>query len=93
MGYIGKKAQQNMRDQGFDTSGFQNFNEEKVKDDGKVSIKKTKSQKSPTKSFDDVGDYVDFDKKQVQITDLAHFDFTRADIALFSAGAAVSAVG
>lgn len=62
LGYLGKKAQQNMRNQGFDTSGFQNFNEEKVKDDGKVSIKKTKSQQSPAKSFDDVGDYVDFEE-------------------------------
>ena len=62
LGYLGKKAQQNMRNQGFDPSGFQNFQEEKVADDGKVSIKKTKSQKSPTKSFDDVGDYVDFEE-------------------------------
>ncbi len=62
MGYVGKKAQERMRNQGFDTSGFQNPNEEQVSDNGKVSIKKTKSQKSPTKSFDDVGDYVDFEE-------------------------------
>jgi hypothetical protein len=62
MGYLGEKAQENMRKQGFDTSGFQNSNEEKVADDGNVFIKKTKSQKSPTKSFDDVGDYVDFEE-------------------------------
>lgn len=62
MGYLGKKAQQNMRNQGFDTSRFQSFKEEQVSDNGKVSIKKTKSQKSPTKSYDDVGDYVDFEE-------------------------------
>ncbi|MFT4753492.1 MAG: hypothetical protein ACI9GM_001490 [Salibacteraceae bacterium] len=62
MGYLGKKAQENMRNQGFDTSGFKNPQQEDVSDDGKVSIKKTKSQKSPAKSFDDVGDYVDFEE-------------------------------
>ncbi|MGB0807177.1 MAG: DUF4834 family protein [Salibacteraceae bacterium] len=62
LGYLGKKAQQNMRNQGFDPAGFQNFQEDKVADNGKVFIKKTKSQKSSTKSFDDVGDYVDFEE-------------------------------
>lgn len=62
MGYLGKKAQENLRNQGFDTSGFQNPYEEKVSDNGKVSIKKTKSQKSSTQSFDGVGDYVDFEE-------------------------------
>lgn len=62
MGYLGKKAQENMRHQGFDTSGFQNAQQDNVSDNGKVSIKKTKTQKSPTKSFDNVGDYVDFEE-------------------------------
>lgn len=62
MGYLGKKAQENMRNQGFDASGFQSSKEEPVSDNGKVFIKKTKSQKSSTKSFDDVGDYVDFEE-------------------------------
>jgi len=62
MGYLSKKAQENLRNQGFDASGFRNYNEENVSDNGKVSIKKTKSQKSPSKSFDDVGDYVDFEE-------------------------------
>lgn len=62
MGYLGKKAQENMRARGFDTSGFQNPNEEQVSDDGKVSIKKTTSQKSGSKNMDGVGDYVDFEE-------------------------------
>lgn len=62
MGYLGKKAQENMRARGFDTSGFQNPNEEQVSDDGKVSIKKTTTQKSNSKNMDGVGDYVDFEE-------------------------------
>ena len=62
MGYLGKKAQENMRARGFDTSGFQNPNEEQVSDDGKVSIKKTSNHKSSPKSMDGVGDYVDFEE-------------------------------
>ncbi len=45
----------------------------------------------PLASERSAGDYVDFNKKEVQVTDLANFDFSKADIALFSAGAAVSA--
>ena len=45
----------------------------------------------PLASERSAGDFIDFNKKEVQVTDLAHFDFSRADIALFSAGAAVSA--
>ncbi|WP_154221996.1 aspartate-semialdehyde dehydrogenase [Marinicella rhabdoformis] len=45
----------------------------------------------PLASERSAGDFIDFNKKQVQVADLAHFDFSKADIALFSAGAAVSA--
>ncbi len=45
----------------------------------------------PLASERSAGDKIDFNNKEVQVTDLAHFDFTKADIALFSAGAAVSA--
>ncbi len=38
-----------------------------------------------------VGDIVNFNNKPIRINDLAGFDFNQADIALFSAGAGVSA--
>ena len=62
MGYLGKKAQENMQARGFDTSGFGGPQEEPVSGDEKVTIKKTTAQKSTNKSMDGVGDYVDFEE-------------------------------
>ena len=62
IGYLGKKAQENMGARGFDTSGFQNQYEEPVAGNEKVTIKKTTTQQSQKKSMDDVGDYVDFEE-------------------------------
>lgn len=62
MGYLGKKAQENMRARGFDTSGFESQREEPVSGNEKVTIKKTTTQKSANKSMDGVGDYVDFEE-------------------------------
>jgi hypothetical protein len=62
MQYLGKKAQENMQGRGFNGAGFNNPQEEPVSGSERVSVKKTKSQKSPTKSFDNVGDYVDFEE-------------------------------
>ena len=64
---------------------------------GKVMMEILESRKFPVNeifplaSERSAGDYIDFNKKEVQVADVAHFDFSRADIALFSAGAAVSA--
>lgn len=44
----------------------------------------------PLASERSAGEKIDFNKKQVKIGNLAEFDFAQADIALFSAGAAVS---
>jgi len=62
MGYLGKKAQENMRSQGFDPSQFGGQYEEPVSGDEKVTIKKTQSQKADTKNMDGVGEYVDFEE-------------------------------
>lgn len=62
MAFIGKKAQENMRSQGFDMGGFGKPPEETVKDDGKVSIKKTTVNKKTDLNLDDVGEYVDFEE-------------------------------
>ena len=62
LGYLGKKAQQNMNARGFDTSGFQSQQEEPVSGNEKVTIKKTASKQAPKKSMDGVGDYVDFEE-------------------------------
>ena len=62
MGYLGKKAQENMRARGFDTSGFAGSSEEPVSGDEKVTIKKTTTQQTPNKSMDGVGDYVEFEE-------------------------------
>ncbi len=45
----------------------------------------------PLASERSAGEVIDFNNKQVRIGNLADFDFARADIALFSAGASVSA--
>jgi len=45
----------------------------------------------PLASERSAGERIDFSNKQVTIGDLAKFDFAQADLALFSAGAAVSA--
>ncbi len=45
----------------------------------------------PLASERSAGEMIDFNKKQVQIGDLANFDFAKADIALFSAGGSISA--
>lgn len=44
----------------------------------------------PLASFRSVGKTVAFRKKQLDVLDLAEFDFSKADIALFSAGGSVS---
>ncbi len=62
MGYLGKKAQENMQSRGFDTSGFQNQNEEPVSGNEKVTVQKKTTQSTATKSMDGVGDYVDFEE-------------------------------
>ena len=62
MGYLGKKAQENMRARGFDTSGFGGPQEEPVSGNEKVTIKKTTTRTTSKKSMDGVGDYVDFEE-------------------------------
>lgn len=62
IGYLGKKAQENMRARGFDPSGFQNQYEEPVAGNEKVTIKKKTTQHPQKKSMDDLGDYVDFEE-------------------------------
>ena len=62
MGYLGKKAQENMQARGFDTSGFQNPNEEPVSGNEKVTVQKKNNQSTANKSMDGVGDYVDFEE-------------------------------
>jgi len=62
MGYLGKKAQENMRARGFDSSQFGGQYEEPVSGNEKVTIKKTKSTSTTNKSMDGVGDYVDFEE-------------------------------
>ncbi len=49
------------------------------------------SQIYPLASERSAGEFIDFNKKQVKIGNLADFDFAQADIALFSAGGEVSA--
>ncbi len=46
----------------------------------------------PLASERSAGEKIDFNKKQVTIGDLAKFDFSQADIALFSAGGDISAI-
>lgn len=62
MVFLGKKAQENMRNQGFDPSSFGGPAEEPVSGNEKVTIKKSSTQKSSSKSMDDVGEYVDFEE-------------------------------
>tara|TARA_R110002050_G_scaffold109799_1_gene221293 strand:+ start:6332 stop:6613 length:282 start_codon:yes stop_codon:yes gene_type:complete len=60
--YIGQKAQENMRSQGFNPQGFGRPSEEPVSGNEKVTIKKSYTEKPHSKSMDDVGDYVDFEE-------------------------------
>ena len=62
MFFVGKKAQENMRSQGFNPQGFGGQTEEPVSGNEKVTIKKTQPQKSGNKNIDDVGEYVDFEE-------------------------------
>ena len=45
----------------------------------------------PLASERSAGDTIDFNKQEVTVGNLAEFDFSQADIALFSAGGSVSA--
>ena len=62
MFFVGKKAQENMRSQGFDPSSFGGQYEEPVSGDEKVTIKKTQPKQSGAKNMDDVGEYVEFEE-------------------------------
>ena len=62
MFFVGKKAQENMRSQGFDPSSCGGQTEEPVSGNEKVSIKKTQAKKSKSKNMDNVGEYVDFEE-------------------------------
>ena len=57
VGYLGKKAQQNMYQQGYHSS-----QEEPVRGTDNVTIKKTKQTTQSSPKSDDIGEYVDFEE-------------------------------
>lgn len=58
-GFVAKKAEQNMRNQGF--NGFNGYGGSKGPSAEEPDIKQTKN-KQPPKNYDGVGEYVDFEE-------------------------------